>query len=369
MKKHVFLSLVPLLLFVEPISIAAQYHIVGSVSNIEGQVFHTHLNERGQKDTLNIGMAASFVFSGDIESEEASLLEFEGDNQLVIPIFLGPYNYQITADARSPYTCRIKGGGALQQDYNHLFAERVKMSQAIDSVKQEIMKDYPDNPSFARTQVAGFSRIMADKYEKLENKYIQENDNILSVILVFLRKNQLIRENNLSQKYQLIGEKGRQTIEGKLLKPLAEKASKIIAGGIVPNIIMKTPKGEEINIHEIKATIKIIDFWASWCGPCRAENPNLKKIYAKYHPLGLEIIGVSLDHNKKAWHEAIHVDSLSWIQISDLKGWNSPVVKEYNIQGIPQTFILDKDNRVIAENLRGEELEKCVARELDVLAH
>ena len=110
-----------------------------------------------------------------------------------------------------------------------------------------------------------------------------------------------------------------------------------------------------------KGNYVLVDFWASWCGPCRAENPNVKKIYSKYHDQGLEIISISLDAKLDPWKQAIEKDQLPWIHISDLKGWNSVVTDVYEIHAIPQLFILDADNRILAEGLRGEELEKFIA--------
>ncbi len=351
------------------LNLHAQYHIKGKIINIEGKVFLTALNHHGERDTLNVGCADNFDFQGNTTDVKACLLEFEKNKRLMIPIFMENEDYNVTADATKPFSYRVSGGGTFQKSYNDLFEERIRMNHQIDSMDQEYRKDYPDNPRFAHLQTTGFAHMMAEEYEKIEDNYIRENDNVVSVSLIYNRRNQLLREKKLSQKYNLLGEKARQTIEGQLLRPLAEEASQIVKGGIVPNLMMKSPDGKEINLYNIKSKVKILDFWASWCGPCRAENPNLKRIYAKYKSAGLEIIGVSFDNKGEAWIKAIQADGLPWVHMSDLQGWNSPATKQYKINSIPKTFILDQDNRVIAENLRGEELEKCVARELDVLAH
>ena len=107
--------------------------------------------------------------------------------------------------------------------------------------------------------------------------------------------------------------------------------------------------------------ITIIDFWASWCGPCRQENPNVVALYNEYHSKGLNIIGVSLDTNAAKWKEAIAKDKLAWTQISNLKGWEDPIAKQYQIEGIPATLLLDEKGMIIGKDLRGEQLEARVA--------
>lgn len=100
----------------------------------------------------------------------------------------------------------------------------------------------------------------------------------------------------------------------------------------------------------------IVDFWASWCAPCRAENPNVVAIYKEFHSKGLNIVGVSLDRDAAKWKEAIAKDKLFWIQVSHLKFWDEPIAAQYGVQEIPSTFILDATGKVVAQNLRGEEL-------------
>ena len=114
----------------------------------------------------------------------------------------------------------------------------------------------------------------------------------------------------------------------------------------------------------VKGKIKIIDFWASWCGPCRLNNPALKALYDEFKDKGLVIIGVSLDTSKAAWTRAIEKDGLEWVNISSLQGWNCEVVRLYNVKGVPALFILDEDNNIIATGLRGEQLKSFLQENL-----
>ncbi len=116
------------------------------------------------------------------------------------------------------------------------------------------------------------------------------------------------------------------------------------------------PEGKIISLKESLGKVTIVDFWASWCGPCRVENPNVVAIYKEFHPKGLNIIGVSLDKDAKKWKEAIAKDKLIWTQVSHLKYWEEPIAIQYEVESIPATFILDASGKVVAKDLRGDEL-------------
>lgn len=136
-------------------------------------------------------------------------------------------------------------------------------------------------------------------------------------------------------------------------------------GQPAPEINLPTPDGKELALSSLKGKVVLIDFWASWCGPCRKEMPNVVKAYNKFKGKGFEIFGVSLDQEKERWVEAVAKDGITWPQVSDLMQWRSSVVKSYNIQGIPYTVLLDKEGKILAKNLRGEELEKKLAEVLN----
>ncbi len=127
---------------------------------------------------------------------------------------------------------------------------------------------------------------------------------------------------------------------------------------------MPTPDGEQISLYGVKGKLKIIDFWASWCGPCRMENPNMVKLYNDFKDKGLAVISVSLDERKAAWTQAIKKDGMPWIHVSDLKGWKSEVVKLFNVDAVPYILVLDENNRILAKNIRAEKLRAFVEERL-----
>ncbi len=134
-------------------------------------------------------------------------------------------------------------------------------------------------------------------------------------------------------------------------------------GDIPPDIKMKDTTGKSISLHSLKGKVVLLDFWASWCGPCRMENPNVVSAYKKYKDKGFTVFSVSLDDNKNKWIAAIKKDGLIWENhVSDLRGWSNEAAKLYGIRGIPAAFLLDKTGKIVATNLRGAELDKALEK-------
>ncbi|HAW52699.1 MAG TPA: alkyl hydroperoxide reductase [Flavobacteriales bacterium] len=146
---------------------------------------------------------------------------------------------------------------------------------------------------------------------------------------------------------------------------VVESMKTLSIGAVAPDIILPNAEGEMVSLSSLKGKVVLVDFWASWCKPCRMENPNVVRAYNEYKDRGFEVFGVSLDKERESWLQAIQDDGLHWTQVSDLKFWGSAVVKLYDIKGIPFALLLDKEGVIIAKNLRGAALQNKLEEVLD----
>lgn len=137
-------------------------------------------------------------------------------------------------------------------------------------------------------------------------------------------------------------------------------SAQVKVGEIAPEISLKNAKDSLISLSSFRGKVVLVDFWASWCGPCRAANPSVVKLYNKYRLKGFEVFGVSIDNKRKAWLTAVKQDKIKYTQVNDSAGWNSKVGERYGINEIPASFLLDKTGKIVAVDLDGTELENKV---------
>ena len=219
------------------------------------------------------------------------------------------------------------------QSYMKKFINENKNSPCLLMLLGEIQ-----NPMDFKNELMIIKNVVQEKFEK--QKYLKE-----VVKLIEQAKQQ---ENYLSQ------QKNRANEE----KNIREKLG-INIGAIAPEINLQSPDGKFIALSSLKGKVVLLDFWASWCRPCRAENPNVVRLYNKYKDKGFTVYSVSLDQNKDKWLAAIAQDKLTWSNhVSELTGWKSSAGNKYGVSSIPKTFLIDAKGKIIAYDLRGNDLEK-----------
>jgi len=315
----------------------------------------------------------AFVFKGEIKGTEMRALTIDGVRGQT-SVFLEPGIIHVELYKDSIHKSKVEGtyNNAVFNDYKNQYQEKI---EAIDAVRSQFLNSNKDTEGLkalqkkrdslrAQLKNFGYEFIKTNNDSDfslfvLEGLTSQKGFDVELASNAFKNIEASIKTKNESN--QLITDRIRQKIESNPNRP------KIKIGMQAPDFTAPDPQGKQITLSEIKGKVTIVDFWASWCKPCRIENPNLVKLYDKYHSKGLEIISVSLERgNQKAfWIEAIKKDQLNWYNVSNLKFWQDPIAQAYSVNSIPATFILDENGTVVAERLRGAELEATIKNLLE----
>lgn len=256
---------------------------------------------------------------------------------------------------------KIKGGKAndvFKQYVDHLAEERDKRVALSKKYGQSAIRK---DPQVRKKAMAEKARI-EKKNIAYRKKLIQDNPNSLAAVFVFsdVLRSKSMSTPEMKKLYEGLSPQVKNTFIAEQINDQLTQRTAVSIGSKAPSFSAKTPEGEELALEDAMGKYTLIDFWASWCKPCRIENPHLVKAYKKYHGDGLNMLGVSLDkkNGRKRWIKAIEDDNLEWPQVSNLQFWNGPIAKQYNVRSIPANFLLDENGKIIAKDLRGATLEK-----------
>lgn len=346
---------------------AKEYVIRGTIAGGDSDLYLTAINAEGKLDTIQhvVPVKGKFQMKGILEKPMISFLVVK-DGKGRMPLLLEDTIFDLDIknidlrDVRN-YTAR---GGVLQNRKYALTQKEIEIFKDRDSVLARYYKAEQNREMFAKMHEMAALQVMGELYDQEENEAIRENhDNILGLSLVFYRY-KFMNYEQLKPKFEMLSDTMKNMPEGKLIQDRYSILSEVKVGAYAPNFKLPTINGDSVHLYGKSARIKILDFWASWCGPCRNENPHLVDIYKRYKDKDLLMISVSMDTNEKAWKDAVKADGLEWIQACDLKGTAGSVARDYRISGIPHIFILDGNNKIIGEGLRGKELDELLSKYL-----
>lgn len=375
--RHLYTSLllfVSLVFFMPSCSVAGgTYTITGTINKPEGSlVILSQITDQKliTLDSATVDKKGKFAFSGEA-TDEALLhyLTFETSNPPGVPVVL-----------KNGYTLnfKVEMSDLSSQifDYEVEGTEDNKLMAKLHSIYTEHDKDMiAFNKKVSAMDPDSASDEQRRAVQSAYNSMLEERT---KSIQAFIENEKASPATYFAVRYlfqtpdpQLItiGSKkmSAEMPESSYTKTLNQLVSQLgpVEGAEAPDIELQSPEGEVVKLSSLRGKIVLIDFWASWCGPCRRENPNVVKLYNRYKDKGFEIYGVSLDNNAEKWKAAIAKDGLTWYHVSDLKGWKSSAAQLYRVNAIPQTFLIDKEGKIIKAGLRGAALEQALASLLD----
>ena len=316
-------------------------------------------------DSITLDKEGNYAFRFIAKQEGIYRLATEKDLEI---IFVNDEeNIQINADADNYQSYTIKGSKNSNAMLGFLIQYRKKDSSLFSTLfnLDALQKQNAKDSSIFWLQKQRISKIN-DLNEFVENNIISST----SPAVIYYSLGLSLRSMESAKVLALAKAAAEKTKATPLVEFVAllstqvqtnTKAAAASVGNIAPEISLADPNGKIISLSSLRGKYVLVDFWASWCGPCRGENPNVVAAFEKYKNKNFTVLGISLDDNKESWLEAIKVDKLNWQHISDLKKWESIVVGAYQIEGIPFNVLIDPTGKIIATELRGQALQETLA--------
>ncbi len=341
-----------------------QYVIKGKINGLTNEYVYLFYPQGDEyvADSVRATNGA-FTFKGTIPNPALYSIALNR-RSVRLPIFMQPGTVTVSASKDSVSKGTVTGAplDVLYKQHRRELDEQVgNKLQAIEK-KYAAMKASPADklPDSLAKQQSREVQAAFGRADSLSQQFIRQHPT--SVVSAYLAQAYYEMEpEKLTTVYDMLAPQGKQSYYGQRIRTFLDEQAKIGLGRTAPEFSMADTTGKSVALSSLRGKYVLVDFWASWCGPCRKENPNVVAAYQKYHDKGFEILGVSLDDKKNLWEKAINADKLTWQHVSDLKGWRNQAAGLYMVKSVPSSFLLDKDGKIIAKNLRGEELHKKLA--------
>lgn len=352
------------------------FEIKGNLSNSKGEsIYLEKLSQTGvvAVDSATINEKGEFVMNHYSPSIGFYRLRLTESNFAML-VLDSAQKVSVTADARDlGNTFKSEGSPetTLFSEYNTLAQGQKTRTDSLENIFRTAMVTL----KLDSLRADSLSKELQKPYEYMVNQYsevvakkIMQNTQSFASIMAIqqLRPEQYLDvykalDKGLTEKYP--NNKDIKSFHAMVQQTemMVAKTEAIKIGAEAPELILPTKDNKDLALSSFRGKIVLIDFWASWCAPCRKELPNVKRAYEKYKNKGFEILGVSLDKDRDSWLEAIDKEGLKWPQVSDLKFWQSEACQTYAVQSIPYTVLVDKEGKIIATDLRGADLDKKLA--------
>ncbi len=301
-----------------------------------------------------------FELKGKAELPELRIISI-GEQDVVAQFFAE--NGKITVEANADSLGKSVVKGSESNDQFTLFTkELTNISQEVQGMQQRFMDAQMkgDEEGMRKAQI-DYEAMMQNQQVFARNFIREHPKSTVSPLIALMQFSQEMTAHDIDTLVAFLDPQVQSSIYVGELKKIADRVRVTEIGSVAPDFTLNDPDGNPFTLSSLRGKYVLLDFWAAWCQPCRRENPNVVALFNQYKDKGFDILGVSLDRTKEDWVKAIADDKLTWHHVSDLQFWQSAAAQQYGVQAIPFTLLLDKEGKIIAKNLRGEELAKKLA--------